>query len=176
MEPLPSIPEAPAMPTLATRFVIAEADEVPAARRRVVESVLAWGVPMGGEAADAIRLVASELISNAVVHGAGPITVTLYHRRPGSLVIVVADCNQQVPVASGGARCDDEGGRGLALVGHFAMRSGWEPFGPGKRVWAEVELPRPDPISRAAVLRRFFEVRPGRGTGPGLQPLARTAA
>lgn len=130
------------MPTLVTRFAIAGVEEdVSPARRKVVESARTWGVPVDDETADAIRLVASELISNSVIHGAGPVTVVLYHR-PGKLVIVVSDRDQTAPVA----RCagvSDENGRGLALVDHFAVDSGWELLTHGKRVWAEIELPQP---------------------------------
>ncbi|MFJ6665573.1 ATP-binding protein [Streptomyces sp. NPDC091383] len=85
------------MPTLVHRFVLAgEEREVSLARRTVVDKVRAWGVPLDDETADAIRLVASELISNAVVHGEGPDTVTLYHR-PGRMVIDVLDANPGCP-------------------------------------------------------------------------------
>lgn len=163
------------MPTLLSRFALAGAeDEVSPARHKVVDCVRAWGVALSDEVADTIRLVVSELISNAVIHGAGPVTVVLHHR-PGRLVIVVSDRDQQAPVASCAAE-GDESGRGLALVAHFAVRSGWEPLAHGKRVWAEIELPKPAPAIRAAVLRRFFAARPRHGAGPALQALARTAA
>ncbi|MFH9069687.1 ATP-binding protein [Streptomyces alboflavus] len=175
MESLPTFPEASAMPTLATRFALAGAEaEVPAARRKVVESVRAWGVPLDDASADAIRLVASELISNAVIHGVGPITVALFHD-PGSLVIVVADRDRRAPVA-GCADSGDESGRGLALVGHFAVRSSWDLRDQGKSVWAEIEVPKPTPAIRAAVLRRFFAVRSQREAGPMPHPLVLSAA
>ncbi len=66
------------MPTQVHRFMLAGIEsEVPLARHEIVDKVRAWGVPLDEETADAVRLVASELITNAVVHGAGPITVTL---------------------------------------------------------------------------------------------------
>lgn len=149
------------MPTLVHRFVLAGAErEVPLARRKVVDKVRAWGVPLDDEAADAIRLVASELITNAMVHGEGPVTVALYHR-PGRLVIDVLDYNPSVPHRSC-AQADDESGRGLALVGLLASRCAWEPSGRGKRVWAEIALPMAEPAVRAAVLRRLFTLRPKR--------------
>lgn len=74
------------MPTPVHRFVPAGIEsEVPPARRQIIDKVRAWGVPLDEETADAIRLVASGLITNAVVDGAGPITVTLFNR-PGRLV------------------------------------------------------------------------------------------
>ncbi|MEV6319425.1 ATP-binding protein [Streptomyces sp. NPDC051776] len=163
------------MPMFATRFVIAGAEEeVSPARRKVVETVQAWGVPLDDEVAHALRLVASELITNAVIHATGPVTIALHHR-PGRLMLVVADHNPQAPVA-GCAADGDESGRGLALVDHFAVRSGWKAFEHGKSVWAEIELPKPPPPVRASVLRRFFAGRARRETGPTPQALALSAA
>jgi anti-sigma regulatory factor (Ser/Thr protein kinase) len=150
------------MPTLAHRFVLAgEEREVSLARRKVVDKVCAWGVPLNDETADVIHLVASELITNAVVHGEAPVTVTLYHRL-GRLVIDVADGNSAVPQPSC-AQADDDGGRGLALVELLASRCAWEPAGRGKRVWAEIALPTAAPAIPATVLRRLFAMRPRHG-------------
>ncbi len=66
--------------------------------------------------------------------------------------------------------------RGLALVGHFAVRSGWDLRDRGKSVWAEIEVPKPTPAIRAAVLRRFFAVRSQREAGPMPHPLVLSAA
>ncbi|MBQ0988428.1 ATP-binding protein [Streptomyces sp. F63] len=130
------------MPTLVHRFVLAgEEREVSLARRKVVDKMRAWGMPLNDDTADAIRLVASELITNAVVHGEGPVTVTLYHR-PGRLVIDVLDANPSAPQRSC-ARADAESGRGLALVELLASRCAWEPAGQGKHVWAECAMEAP---------------------------------
>ncbi|MFG2312056.1 ATP-binding protein [Streptomyces sp. NPDC048566] len=150
------------MPTLVHRFVLAgEEREVSLARRTVVDKVSAWGVPLDDATADAIRLVASELITNAVVHGGGPVTVALYHR-PGRLVIDVLDDNPSAPQASC-IQADAESGRGLALVELLASRCAWEPVGRGKRVWAEIALPKAAPAIRVAILRRLFVLRPKQG-------------
>ncbi|WP_432184156.1 ATP-binding protein [Streptomyces tendae] len=128
------------MPTLVHRFVLTgTASEVPPARREIVDKVRAWGVSLDEATADTIRLVASELLTNAVVHGTGPITVVL-SSRPGRLVIDVLDGHPAVP-RSRCAQADDENGRGLALVRLLATRCAWESVGPGKRVWAEMALP-----------------------------------
>ncbi|HEX5567912.1 MAG TPA: ATP-binding protein [Streptomyces sp.] len=129
----------------------------------VVDKVRTWGVPLDEETTDAVRLVASELITNAVVHGTGPVTVTLHHR-PGHLVIDVLDGNPSAPQL-GCAQADDESGRGLALIGLLASRCAWEPSGRGKRVRAEMVLPAASPAIRTAVLRRLFAFRPKRGVG-----------
>ncbi|MFI5800606.1 ATP-binding protein [Streptomyces sp. NPDC051677] len=146
------------MPTLVHRFVLAGGErEVSLARRKVVDKVRKWGVPLDDETADAIRLIASELITNAVVHGEGPVAVALYHR-PGRLVIDVLDDNPAAPQTSC-AQTEDESGRGLALVELLASRCGWVPTDRGKSVWAEIELPMAAPAIRAAVLRRLFALR-----------------
>ncbi|MGW0763997.1 ATP-binding protein [Streptomyces sp. NPDC002676] len=146
------------MPTLVHRFVLAGTErDVPLARRKVVDKVRTWGVPLDDETADVIRLVASELITNAVVHGEGAVTVALYHR-PGRVVIDVLDDNPSAPTTSC-AQADDESGRGLALVRCLASRCAWEPSGRGKHVWAEIALPITAPAIRAALLRRLFVPR-----------------
>ncbi|TXJ80628.1 ATP-binding protein [Streptomyces lavendulae] len=149
MEPLSSSSEASAMPTLVHRFVLTGTEsEVPLARREIVDKVRAWSAPLDEETADAIRLVASELITNAVVHGTGPITVTLSNCSDRS-VIDVLDGDPSVP-QTGYAQPDDEHGRGLALVRLLAAHCAWEPVGLGKRVWAEMALPTVVERSHAA--------------------------
>ncbi|TGZ17398.1 hypothetical protein DV517_23710 [Streptomyces sp. S816] len=130
------------MPTQVHRFMLAGIEsEVPLARHEIVDKVRAWGVPLDEETADAVRLVASELITNAVVHGAGPITVTL-SSRSDRLVIDVLDGDPSVPrTGCACAQADNENGRGLALVRLLSARCAWEPADPGKRVWAEMTLP-----------------------------------
>jgi anti-sigma regulatory factor (Ser/Thr protein kinase) len=174
MESLSSSSEASAMPTLVHRFVLAGIErEVPSARREIIDKVRAWGVPLDEETADAIRLVASELITNAVVHGVGPITVTLSDR-PGRLVIDVLDSDPSVPRTER-ARADDVNGRGLALVRLLSTRCAWEPVGSGKRVWAEMALPVAVEASPAAVPRGRPPMWAGRGAGVQPEPLATAA-
>ncbi|MEV6841399.1 ATP-binding protein [Streptomyces sp. NPDC051133] len=137
------------MPTLVHRFVLAGIEsEVPLARREIVDKVRAWGVPLNEDTTDAIRLAASELITNAVIHGAGPITVTLSNW-PRRLGIEVLDGDPSVP-RTRCAQADDENGRGLALVRLLAARCAWEPARPGKRVRAEMALPMAVEASPAA--------------------------
>lgn len=128
------------MSSLATRLVlVGREEEVSMARRSVVERVRAWGF-MDEETTETIRLIVSELVSNAVVHGEGPVTITVFGR-PSGLLIDVRDGNHDAP-RTGSFGTENEHGRGLALVDALAARSGWEPLRRGKRVWAEVALPR----------------------------------
>ncbi len=116
------------------------------ARDRVLTYVRAWGVRLDEELGDAVKLVASELITNAVVHGEGLATVGLY-LGDGRLLLVVDDAGPAEPQRQYAAD-DDEQGRGLALVDFLSARNGWEPTTRGKRAWAEFEIPTP---TRAAL-------------------------
>lgn len=146
------------MRTLVARFVLAGTyGEVSPARRKVMDQVRAWGVPLDDGTADGIRLVASELITNAVVHGEGPVTVALFYR-PGRLVVEVLDASPVTPQPNR-TGADDESGRGLLLVDALAARTGWASSDRGKRVWADLALPKRAPSVRADVLRRFFAVQ-----------------
>ncbi|MBS2551460.1 ATP-binding protein [Catenulispora sp. NL8] len=71
----------------------------------------AWGA---GDDADRVVLAYSEIATNAVVHGTGPVTVSA-RIRSGAVTCEVADCSDRAPQprAAGG---EDVCGRGLDLV------------------------------------------------------------
>ncbi|NGO46465.1 ATP-binding protein [Streptomyces ureilyticus] len=121
------------------------------ARDRVIAHIQAWGVRLSEEEQDAIKLVASELITNAVVHATGFVTVGLYLNQE-RLLLVVHDCNPQPPRRQVTTE-DDEGGRGLVLVEFLAARHGWQPTNNGKKVWAEFDVPVPASAVHGGVLR-----------------------
>ena len=108
---------------------------VASARHRVMAQVEAWGIRLGDEQKGAIELVASELITNAVVHAGGFATVGL-RLDDERLILVVQDRSPEPPWRQVTAD-DDEGGRGLVLVDFLTARNGWEPTSHGKKVWAE---------------------------------------
>jgi len=108
---------------------------VTSARHRVMAQVEAWGIRLGDEQKEAIKLVASELITNAVVHGGGFATVGL-RLDDERLILAVHDRSPEPPRRQV-TTPDDEEGRGLVLVDFLAARNGWEPTSHGKRVWAE---------------------------------------
>ncbi|MGW7074619.1 ATP-binding protein [Streptomyces sp. NPDC054866] len=135
------------------------------ARDRILIQVTRWDVLMDGDMRDAVELVASELITNAVVHGEGIVLVGLYyHQEEGRLLLVVHDGKPESPRRQH-ATTDDESGRGLALVDSFASRNGWEPTERGKKVWAEFDLPVPAATAgRTAPLEPRLLVEPPVGT------------
>jgi anti-sigma regulatory factor (Ser/Thr protein kinase) len=129
--------------------VTGDASAVAFARDRVITQIRAWGVRLGEEGQEAIKLVASELITNAVVHASCLVTVGLYLNWE-RLLLVVHDCNPAPPRPRITTE-DDEGGRGLVLVELLAARHGWEPTNNGKKVWAEFDVPVPAPTARVHV-------------------------
>ncbi|MBL1099929.1 ATP-binding protein [Streptomyces coffeae] len=122
-----------------TRILVpSDPSAVPHARDSVLAHVGAWGIRLDVEMSEAVKLVASELITNAVVHVGGAISLSVYYD-DGYLLLVVHDSSPDLPVRQP-ALTVDEGGHGLALVGHFASHHGWEHTGRGKKVWAEFEV------------------------------------
>jgi anti-sigma regulatory factor (Ser/Thr protein kinase) len=83
-----------------------------------------------------VALVVSELVTNAVLHGVGDVTLS----------VVVDDESVQVEVGDGEPELADpppvarnaDAGRGLLLVSRVARRWGVRPADGGKVVWAEL--------------------------------------
>ena len=76
----------------------------------------------------------TELVNNAVVHAATPITVEV-SVRGDELHIAVRDRSPEPPKPRAAAPTA-YGGRGLALLDALATRWGWQPREDGKVVWA----------------------------------------
>lgn len=86
---------------------------------------------------DAVELLASELLTNAVVHGEPPIRLDLDTDDGATLRLAVDDGSMQPPVpAKPSTR--QIGGWGLAFVESLSTRWGWEFRSNGKRVWCEL--------------------------------------
>lgn len=89
-----------------------------------------------------VELVVSELVTNAVVHGTGPITLRV--RVIDAFVSVgVQDCGLDVPQLHG-ADPSREGGRGMAVVAGLVSDWGVRVDGDtGKEVWAILAVQAP---------------------------------
>ncbi|MFE5260630.1 ATP-binding SpoIIE family protein phosphatase [Streptomyces coelicoflavus] len=85
---------------------------------------------------DSVLLLVSELVTNAVRHAGGPITVRLIRDGPG-LLCEVGDTGNGRP-RLGRAGLLDDGGRGLHVVHRLTTRWGVRWTETGKVVWAEV--------------------------------------
>ncbi len=113
--------------------------DAPARGRHAVTEVLdRWGCDRSGR--EDLLLVVSELVTNAVVHGAEPIVVTVV-RAPGRVRVEVTDAATDSSPHSSRIRQDAEAGRGLDVVTQLAAAWGWRASpGRGKTVWAELPL------------------------------------
>jgi len=83
------------------------------------------------------EIVASELVTNSILHGNDPITFHLWPRED-RLRIGVSDGNRAAPSARPCAAVDTSG-RGLAVVQHLALQWGSDPYYRGKITWADVK-------------------------------------
>lgn len=71
---------------------------------------------------DDIRLVVSELVTNALVHALPPVTVNMQEQRL-DVLLTVSDRSPELP-GSRPHKVTDFGGRGLAIVGQVSSEWG----------------------------------------------------
>ncbi|MGW0838651.1 SpoIIE family protein phosphatase [Streptomyces sp. NPDC002787] len=119
---------------IATWDLPADPARVSEVRAAALRQLADWGLD---EAAFAAELMLSELVTNAVRHGAGPIRVRLLHDR--SLICEVSDTSNTAPHLRRAATTD-EGGRGLFLVAQLSQSWGTRYTQEGKVIWAECGL------------------------------------
>ncbi|MFG2783770.1 ATP-binding protein [Streptomyces prunicolor] len=99
---------------------------VSAARTYVVGTLAEWGLPADTEAADTIRLIVSELATNAVQHtfGQSPtFTVDIELERDERLRIGVTDSHPRFPKRLPAAVQQDNG-RGMVIIRWLAAECG----------------------------------------------------
>jgi two-component sensor histidine kinase len=109
----------------------------PTSGRRARQVVLSWLIDVGrANAGHVAALVVTELVTNAVIHGAEPISLHLWLGRDG-VRLGVSDGNAElaVPRAAGPTASH---GRGLHIVNRLASRWGSEARDQGKLTWAEI--------------------------------------
>ena len=103
-------------------------------RASAMRRLSGWGLD---ETAFAAELILSELITNAIRHGTGPIRVRLLYGR--TLICEVSDASNTAPHLRRAASTD-EGGRGLFLVAQLSQSWGTRYLPEGKVIWAECGL------------------------------------
>jgi anti-sigma regulatory factor (Ser/Thr protein kinase) len=108
------------------------------ARAFTAKALAAWG--MAAELTDDILLACSELVTNAIEHGTGVITLVLRHDGP-LVELRVGDEGGGTPEAHPfGPRSARS--RGLAIVQALSAEWGWSPGETGKSVWARFQVSR----------------------------------
>ncbi|MFE7444852.1 SpoIIE family protein phosphatase [Streptomyces chartreusis] len=123
-------------------------DAVMHARRFTARTLRRWNVQA---AADAVLLVVSELVTNALVHTQGSVRLDLVLR--GNRVrISVSDSSPRAPAKPVIVDWESTGGRGLLLVEAVSDASGTVPVAGGKQVWSEITVPASDPVTANARL------------------------
>lgn len=127
---LPAAPLASATMELSTR-----PESVQEGRAFLAKTLTAWGCQ---EKTDDARLLLSELLTNAVQHARGPVTLHVC-RTAAELTIEVSDGSCHLPEPRR-AEEDAESGRGLNLVRFLADSWGARPTDEGKRTWFTLHL------------------------------------
>jgi anti-sigma regulatory factor (Ser/Thr protein kinase) len=112
---------------------------IPLARRRVAQLAVDWGHP--GAAGD-LAVLASELCTNALLHGC--LRDRLFRVETSltgtALRVAVTDSRGQRLPDARPSHPDDQFGRGLLIVRVLADRWAVEQLVVGKTVWAELDL------------------------------------
>ncbi|MFE8948687.1 SpoIIE family protein phosphatase [Streptomyces sp. NPDC007856] len=85
-----------------------------------------------------VELIVSELVTNAIRYGGGPVHLRLIQHRV--LTCEVSDTSTSHPRPRHPSAFD-ENGRGLVLIAHLSRRWGSRSASDGKVVWAEQDLP-----------------------------------
>ncbi|MGW5120632.1 SpoIIE family protein phosphatase [Streptomyces noursei] len=104
---------------------------VATARADATRQLIEWGLD---EMVFTTELILSELVTNAIRYGTGPIRMRLLHDR--RLICEVSDTSSTSAHLRYAAD-EDEGGRGLFLVAQLAERWGTRYTANGKVIWAE---------------------------------------
>ncbi|MFD5017223.1 ATP-binding protein [Streptomyces chartreusis] len=126
----------------------AQAEQVPLARRALLDILKGWGVPTGSETVHALRLIASELLTNVILHASAAtahIGVVLELCDGAWIRMGVHDRHPEHPRPSNSG-ADATHGRGLKIV--YALLDELNGIvltertdDGGKTVWIELPCP-----------------------------------
>ena len=125
------------MPAALPQLIRLEPDgsSVAEARRFADECLRRWHLE---DQADDVEVVVTELVTNAIRHSRGPVTLSI-GRRLDRIIVQVQDPSPKPPEQEQAGILDDNG-RGLLLVEEIASEWGSTPTDHGKRVWAELPV------------------------------------
>jgi anti-sigma regulatory factor (Ser/Thr protein kinase) len=143
--------------------------------RRFVEEALS-------QATDDVRasamLLISEVVTNALLHTSGPVTVEV--QQEGRAYRIAVGDQSRTPPTKKGYRVDDVTGRGLELLDLLAAAWGWNPTGGGKIVWFDLPEPFSGSLSSGVQYDSYEDLFPNGASiallGAPVQELIRTNA
>jgi serine phosphatase RsbU (regulator of sigma subunit) len=121
--------------SVATWDIPADPAMVARARKLATDQLCTWGL---AQAEYTTELVVSELVTNAIRHGAPPIQLRLIHDQ--TLICEVTDASSTAPHLKR-SRTLDEDGRGLLLVYGLTRSWGTRQTTTGKTIWCQQALP-----------------------------------
>ncbi|MEU0397105.1 SpoIIE family protein phosphatase [Streptomyces sp. NPDC006208] len=111
-----------------------EPSAVRVARQAAARQLSEWGL---GHLVTSVKLIVSELVTNAIRYGGGPIRLRLIQHQVLTCEVSDSSTNHPRPRHPH----IDENGRGLFLVAQLSRRWGSRSGADGKVVWAEQDLP-----------------------------------
>ncbi|MER7278647.1 ATP-binding protein [Dactylosporangium sp. NPDC000244] len=133
-----SVSPPPPVTTELRRWVIADVAELHGLRRALLDALTTRhlvAAPALDDRADRVLLVASELATNALVHGLPPSVVRLL-LADGCFVLDIADHDMQAFPQLRDVEPLDSGGRGLHLARQLSLEVGWYATEDAKHIWA----------------------------------------
>ncbi|MEU2156519.1 PAS domain S-box protein [Streptomyces sp. NPDC019396] len=134
------LPAAP-LATASTKLP-ATAASVSKARAFLTTALRSWGCD---DLVDNAQLLVSEVVTNAIRHGQGPVRLCM-RRNATELTVEVSDSSHHLPQPRI-AEADDESGRGLILVETLAGSWGVRPNDDGKTTWFTLLLRGVSPLA-----------------------------
>lgn len=110
-----------------------ETSDVRSARRFVVAALEEWGVP----ASEELAIVASEIVTNALLHAHGPVEIAI-ECSEAAMRFEVSDGSAILPIVRE-VTAAETAGRGMRIVEQLVDRWGADVRPEGKTVWVELD-------------------------------------
>jgi anti-sigma regulatory factor (Ser/Thr protein kinase) len=120
-----------------TESVTLRSDPTAAGHARRFTARLCKAAGLSSDLCDTCVLLASETVTNAVLHGRSPVRLTV-SAGPTRIRVEVGDDDSRPPILRTEHDLEALGGRGVLLVEECATAWGVLPDGYGKVVWFEV--------------------------------------